>query len=94
MCSVDDVPACVVAATPRYGAGMQLDFVASSPGSYLVLWNSVIMRMACVSNKREPDAVAMQPRLAGAAAWLSLGQQQGCTVCQTEQHRLLHLLWQ
>eukprot|EP00879_Flechtneria_rotunda_P003461 GHRR01003690.1.p1 GENE.GHRR01003690.1~~GHRR01003690.1.p1 ORF type:complete len:696 (+),score=190.53 GHRR01003690.1:393-2480(+) len=47
----------------RYGAGVQLDFLSQSPGSYLVLWNSVMLRMACLSSREEPDAVAVQPRL-------------------------------
>eukprot|EP00775_Hariotina_reticulata_P011575 gene11575-11719_t len=49
----------------RYGPGIQLDFVSYSPGAVLVLWNSVIVKVACVSTTGEPDAVAVQPRLQG-----------------------------
>jgi hypothetical protein len=45
---------------------VQLDFLAHSPGSYVALWHSMIIRMACVSSQGEPDAVAVQPRLPGA----------------------------
>jgi hypothetical protein len=53
---------------------VQLDFLAHSPGSYLALWHSVIVRTACVSSSGEPDAVAVQPRLPGAQGAAQLQQ--------------------
>ncbi|KAF8066337.1 Map3k12 [Scenedesmus sp. PABB004] len=54
-----------ILAHARYGVGVGLDFLANSPGAFLVLADSIQMRLACVPTSGEPDAVRVQPRLPG-----------------------------
>lgn len=51
--------------THRYGVGIQLDFLAPSPGAILILHNSAVLRHLCVDIIDEPSAIAAVPRIPG-----------------------------